>query len=208
VFLGIAACTSINAQTNAVRSATNSVNSAHVRQTQNLTPSETLLFNGWGVTPAGQSVSIASDMPLKMIVSPEGKRLLSVSGGFNNTGLTIFDTATRRVTQFFPLKTSFNGLAFSKNGRQIYVSGGGSGELHVFNYDKGQGAASFAKTYKPILTFKQTFFTGLTVHPSTGKIYICNEAAHEVLVLDPKNFHLDAQIPVGQYPHTCVMGAD
>ncbi|MDB6058722.1 MAG: phosphoesterase [Verrucomicrobiales bacterium] len=188
------------------RSATNSVNSAHIRQTQNLTPNENLLFNGWGVTPAGQSVSIASDMPLRMIVSPDGSRLLSVSGGFNNTGLTILDTATRRVTQFLPLKTCFNGLAFSKSGHQIYVSSGGTGEIHVFNYDKG--TATFVKTYKPLLTFRQTFFTGLAVHPSTGKIYVCNEAGGEVLVLNPKNFHLEVSISVGEFPHTCVMGAD
>ncbi|MGZ5567508.1 MAG: YncE family protein, partial [Limisphaerales bacterium] len=120
------------AETTVTRDATNSVNSAAVRQKQNLAPNENLLFNGWGVTPAGQSVPV-SDMPLKFVLSPDGTRLLASSGGFNNTGLTLLDTATRRVTQFFPLRTCWNGLAFSKNGHTIYVSGGSSGEIHVFN---------------------------------------------------------------------------
>jgi hypothetical protein len=37
------------------------------------------------MTPAGEHVTI-SDMPLKLIVSPDGKFLLAVSGGYNNTG--------------------------------------------------------------------------------------------------------------------------
>jgi YVTN family beta-propeller protein len=199
-------CATINAaQINPVRQASNDVNSVEIRQTQNLVPNENMLFNGWGVTPAGQSVTV-SDMPLKLILSPDGTRLLATHGGFNNTGLSILDPATRRVVQFFPLKMCWSGLAFSKNGHQIYVSGGASGEIHVFNYD--HGVATFVKSFKPLLTVKNTFITGLTVHPVSGKIYVCNEAANQVLVLNPKNFHLEATIPVGGFPHSCVVGAD
>jgi YVTN family beta-propeller protein len=168
-------------------------------------PNSNLLFNGWGVTPAGQSVTV-SDMPLKLLVSPDGTRLLASHGGFNNTGLTLLDTATRRVTQFLPLAHCWSGLAFSKNGRQIYVSGGASGEIHLFNYDKG--TATFVKSVKPLLTLRNTFFTGLTVDPATGKIYVCNEAGNEILVINPKNLRVQTTISVGEFPHTCVIGVD
>jgi hypothetical protein len=68
-----------------VRKPADDLNDAALRETPGLRPNENLLFNGWGMTPAGEHVTI-SDMPLKLIVSPDGKFLLAVSGGYNNTG--------------------------------------------------------------------------------------------------------------------------
>src|ERR1019366_3486332 len=78
-----------------VRKPAESVNDAAVRETPGLRPNENLLFNGWGITPAGEHVTM-SDMPLKLVVSPDGKFLLAVSGGYNDTGLTILARPTRR----------------------------------------------------------------------------------------------------------------
>ncbi len=78
------------------------VNSPDVRRRQGMLPGDGLLFNGWGVTPAGDQVRV-SDMGLKMVVAPDGKRLALVSGGYNNQGLTLIDTAEKRVAQFLPM---------------------------------------------------------------------------------------------------------
>ena len=80
------------------------VNSRSLRERSGLRPNESLLFNGWGVTPAGEHVP-ASDMPLKFVTAPDKKRFLAVSGGFNNHGVTLLDVANRKVTQF-PLSSS------------------------------------------------------------------------------------------------------
>src|SRR2546430_1009389 len=56
----------------ATRSADEDVNSPSLRQKPGLTPGANLLFNGWGVSPAGEHVRV-SDMPLKMIVAPDRK---------------------------------------------------------------------------------------------------------------------------------------
>ena len=72
----------------------------------------------WGVTPAGRQVKV-SDMPLKMLVAPDGRALVAVSAGFTNTGLTLLDLATQSVTQFLPLKACFNGLAFSRDSQAV-----------------------------------------------------------------------------------------
>ena len=137
-----------------------------------LRPNENLLFNGWGITPAGEHVTV-SDMPLKLIVSPDGKFLLAVSGGYNNTGLTILNTAEKRVVQFVPLKQSWNGLAFSKDGKRLLVSGGGSGLIHVFKYENGTATAE--KPVRPVPGSKNAFVAAIVVHPVTGKVYVCNE---------------------------------
>jgi YVTN family beta-propeller protein len=187
-----------------VRKPTDSVNDAALRESPGLRPNENLLFNGWGITPAGEHVAL-SDMPLKLILSPDGKFLLAVSGGYNDTGLTILSTADKKVVQFVPLKKSWNGLAFSKDGKRVFVSGGGSGLIHVFKYANGTVTAE--PPVRPVLTSRDAFLAAIVVHPVTGKVYVCNEGEHEILVLNEQTLALEAQIPVGQHPHTCVLGA-
>ena len=187
-------------------------------------PASPKLWNGWGMTPAGQIVPLSnlqsllpgaaakapiapmsSDLPLRLVVSPDGKLLMAACGGYNNTGLAVLSLAEKRVTKFFPLPEVFNGLAFSKEGRRLFVSGGDSGVLHVFEYKDGQLTAG--KSIKPAMA-RGTFLTGIAVHPQTGKLYVCNEGNHEVWAVDPETLQREAAIAVGMHPHSCVLGAD
>jgi YVTN family beta-propeller protein len=196
---------STEAQSLPTRNADEDVKTPGLRLRPGLAPKDGLLFSGWGVTPAGQQVSI-SDMALKMVISPDKKVLVAASGGFNDTGLTVFDLAGKSVSQFLPLPEVWNGLAFSKDGGRIFVSGGDSGTIHVFNY--ADGKATPADPVKPAPEALATVLGGVAVHPTTGKIYICNEGNHEVWVLNADTLALEAKIAVGQHPHSCVMGAD
>jgi len=188
-----------------VRQASVEVNDATLRTTAGLLPNTNLLFNGWGITPAGQHVRI-SDLPLKMVVSPDKKMLLAASGGFNDTGLSVLDIATQQRTQFFPLPEVWNGLAFSADGGRIFVGGGDSGRIYQFSYAGGK--VGCIATNEPAPEDELVFLAGLTVHPKTGRLYVCNEANHEIWVLNPTTLAREATIPVGEHPHSCIFGAD
>jgi YVTN family beta-propeller protein len=193
------------AEKNPVRQPADDVNSPALREKSGLQPNENLLFNGWGVTPAGEHLPV-SDMALKMIVSPDKKTLVAVSGGFSDHGLTLLDLSTKRVTQFLPLALAWNGLAFSKDGKRIFVSGGESGLIHAFKYADGNATAD--GSVKPSPDATGTFLASIAVHPTTGKLYVCNEGGHEIWVLHPDTLALETIVAVGQYPHSCAMGAD
>jgi YVTN family beta-propeller protein len=193
------------AQNQPVRQPGEEVNSAAVRQRQGLRPNKNLLFNGWGVTPAGEQTPV-SDLALKLVVAPDKQRVVAVHGGYNKHGVTILDLASRQQTQFLPLGETWNGIAFSRDGHRFFVSGGDSGQIHVFTY--ANGAAAVDRSVKPEAGAAQVFLAGLAVHPGTGKLYACNEANHEIWVLDPETLAMEARIPVGLHPHTGVMGAD
>ncbi len=188
-----------------VRLAAVAVNDAALRTTVGLAPNTNLLFNGWGLTPAGEPVRI-SDLPLKMITSPDKKVLLAASGGFNDTGLSVLDLAARQRTQFFPLPEVWNGLAFSADGKRIFVSGGDSGQIYQFAYANGK--IERATTNQPAADETLVFLAGIAVHPKTGKVYVCNEANHEIWVLNPQTLVREATITVGEHPHSCIFGAD
>ncbi len=193
------------AQSNPIRQPSEEVNSPRLRTQSLLLPGENQLFNGWGITPAGQAVSI-SDMALKLAVSPDKKMLAAVSAGYRNTGLTLIDLAQKRVAQFLPLPEVWNGLAFSLDGKRIFVSGGDSNQIYVFAYEEGKATAQ--KPVKPAPDATGSFLAGMAVHPKNGKLYICNEGNHEIWVVNPETYALEATVPVGLHPHSCIFGAD
>jgi YVTN family beta-propeller protein len=181
------------------------LNNPATRKKPGMQPGKNLLFNGWGLTPAGESAQV-SDLVLKMIVAPDQKRLVAVHGGFTRHGVTLLDIKTRALTRFFPLTNTWGGLAFSHDGRRFFVSGGDTGQIHIFAYEKGE--ATLESSPRPCPETNGVFLAGIAVAPRTGKLYVCNEANHELWVLHPATLALETRIPVGQHPHTCLLGAD
>lgn len=188
------------------------VGSAKLRTTPNLTPGEGLLFNGWGVTPAGKHTPLEGDMPLKMALSPDGKTLAAVTCGYNGVGLSLLDTATQKVARFIPLPRAWNGLAWSRDGKRLYVSGGNSAVIHVIDVPGDAASATLVRSVTPMSDEKRsdlaTFISGIALHPRSGKLYVCNEGGHEVWVVDPETWKREQTIPVGNHPHSVAVGND
>ncbi|HZZ41389.1 MAG TPA: bifunctional YncE family protein/alkaline phosphatase family protein [Tepidisphaeraceae bacterium] len=165
------------------------------------------LFNGWGLTPAGSHIGLES-MPLKLLLSPDQHYLAAVCGG-HDTGLGIVDLSSRQLIQWIPLSHAWNGLAFSKDGHSIYVSGGNTNALNIFSFDAGH--AKLTRTYElePTTgrkTNTDNFFAGIAVQPTTGNLFICNEGTDEVWQIRPSDGHILSKFRTGEHPHSCVFG--
>ncbi|MES2460532.1 MAG: SMP-30/gluconolactonase/LRE family protein [Armatimonadota bacterium] len=222
------ATAAVVAQQNAVRQAAEDVRTAAVRTRAGIKPNQNLLFNGWGLTPAGKPVSLEGDMPLRMVVSPDKRFLATVTCGYQGVGLSLLDIASQKVTQFVPLKNAWNGLCWTKDGKRLLVSGGSAGVLHVFDYADGKVTLKESLAVEPApappagknrrqrrqaakaaaAVGLPTFISGIAVHPVTGKVYVCNEGAHEVWVLNAATLQREEVIPVGSHPHSCAVGGD
>ena len=73
--------------------------------------------------------------------------MIAVSGGFNQHGVSLVDLSSRKVAQFIPLKETWNGLAFSRDGsllasgsydRTVQVRDAATGELvQTLRADRG-----------------------------------------------------------------------
>ncbi|HSV13952.1 MAG TPA: bifunctional YncE family protein/alkaline phosphatase family protein [Tepidisphaeraceae bacterium] len=167
------------------------------------------LFSGWKLTPAGRHVGVTS-MPLKMVVSPDGKTLAAVCAGRWN-GLALIDLATETTRQWVPLYRTFNGVAFSRDGKQIFVTGGNSDRLYVFDFD-GQKVRDEPTTIhlgnQPKGSQRDNFFAGMTIDPDTGKLYLCNEGTSEIWVFDPATSKIEAKWRTEAHPYACAFGTE
>src|SRR5260370_18331606 len=75
----------------------------------------TCLPTGVCLDPAGRSFA-ASNMPLGMLLSPEGDRLVLSLNGWRQQGLQVIDRHAGTVEQTISQPGAFLGLAFSNDG--------------------------------------------------------------------------------------------
>ncbi|HEX8523444.1 MAG TPA: bifunctional YncE family protein/alkaline phosphatase family protein [Tepidisphaeraceae bacterium] len=169
------------------------------------------LFNGWKLTPAGEHVRV-EDMPLKMVLSPDGRFVLAVCGG-HTTGVAVVEVSTRKAVQFMPLRHCWNGIAFAADGKKLFVSGGNSNSLHVLGWDGGRLSPLKSLDLDPENKPKrgeanENFFSSIAVNPRTGKLYVCNEGVGEVWAVDPESGKVEKKLRTGEHPHTCLFTRD
>jgi YVTN family beta-propeller protein len=172
------------------------------RGAENVHPGPNLLFNGWGISPVGDQIKIG-DMPQKLIFSPDRRQLITTTLGFSGVHLTTVDVETNHVIQTLDVDRVWNGLAFSPDGRTLYVSGGNSGKLLTFRYDSGKLTKG-----KELKGTDFSFISGIAVHPDNGTVYALNEALNQVYALEPGSLKFLAAVNTGSNPHSCCFGDD
>src|ERR1035441_2411024 len=71
-----------------------------------------LLNSGWRLDPVGRQMPLDT-LPMSTALSPDGKYLLVLNGGFNPPSVWVIETASGRVTGTVPVPDGWLGLAIS-----------------------------------------------------------------------------------------------
>jgi YVTN family beta-propeller protein len=178
------------------------------------------LFNGWGISPAGDAIELPGDMPARILVSPDSKFLFVNTTGFNEHGVAVIDLAARRVVDHVDLLKSWIGLAPLSGGRMV-ASGGGS--MPAEPKDWGQRSGITPETRERLkdsayllqwgskkLTFdggislpaagSPRFISGVAT-ASNGSVFIADAENDSILRLASSDFHVEASGRVGYRPY-------
>jgi YVTN family beta-propeller protein len=102
---------------------------------------QTLLPSGWKVSPAGTGIKLAGDMPTKMLLTADGKYLLTATGGYNEHGISVVDVDTGEMVSHAKVKQTFAGLCIDPAGKRVLLSSGGNTAvptLAVYSLNNGQ----------------------------------------------------------------------
>jgi YVTN family beta-propeller protein len=179
------------------------------------------LPNGWRITPAAPDIADLGDLVLKLVETPDRRAIVAVNSGYLPHGLTVMDERAHRVTQTIAIKSAWLGLAWSPDGRTLYVAGGNAAgdkdkqtlaPVYAFGYRAGR------LTDKPIAQFSedkpidQVWWSGVAADPVRPLLY----AADRGLSADPSNIsifntrtgRLEGHIPVGVSPYEAVASRD
>ena len=177
------------------------------------------LPNGWRLTPIGKAVE-TNDYVLNVTAAPDSKALIGLHSGFNPHGLVVIDPSTSQVVQNIPLKSAWLGLAWSRDGKQLFVSGGNAdGEkstkapIYVFDYLDGRLSKQPAFTLLDGETSAdRIYWSGLLTHPSKPLLFAANRGTDKapgwIGVFDLAARTLKSRIPVDVNPYDLVLSRD
>lgn len=159
------------------------------------------LPTGQLLDPAGV-VTDVGQMPLAMVPTPGGRRVVLLLNGYREQGLQVVDRAGR-VTQTVPLEAAFIGLAFTPDGRTLYASGGNQDVVYRFAWD-GDSALlrdSLVLAPKPTNRDGTRYPAGLALSPDGGRLYVAENLADSLAVVDLASGQVTQRLATGRYPY-------
>lgn len=162
-----------------------------------------LMPNGWSIHPHGQQLSLESDLPIRMEWHPGGRYLAIQHAGYRSHQIVILDTAVDQVAAILPIPKTWSGLAWSPDGRRLYVSGGVDDVIHVFSFDP-ETAAAEELTALPVGDPEALDVpAGMQVAPD-GTLWLVTHRAEQLLALDTHSGTFEAiDLPEGSMPFEC-----
>jgi YVTN family beta-propeller protein len=169
--LGLSVCTNLS------RAEDQTVGGVETELTANsaLPGGQTLMSSGWKLSPVGTHVQLAGDMPQCMIVSPDGKYLLTSTGGYTEHGISVIDIASGKLVDHATVPQTFAGMCIDPTGKHVRLSPGGNANaptLYSFAFDDGH-LTSEKGVIVPMLPVEGRFIGGLACG-SDGATFIAS----------------------------------
>lgn len=168
------------------------------------------LPTGVSLDPAGTATPVGQ-MPLAMVLSPDGSRVVLLLAGWREQGIQVVDRASGRVVQTLAQPSAFVGLAFAPDGRALYVSGA-DGDL-VYRYDWRADTAVLADSVAlgPHPAKGQDgvrYPAGLAFSPNGQSLYVAENLDDSLAVVNVATGTVSQRLPSGRYPYAVTVTPD
>src|SRR5215210_1797956 len=164
-----------------------------------------------GVTldPAGVSYDLGS-MPLAMVLSPAKDRIVVLLNGWREQGIQVVERSSGRVLQTVSLPAVFLGIAFSPDGRSLFISGGDQDVIYRFDWRNGTAtlADSIVLAVKPKGKDGTRYPAGIALSADGRMLYAAENLADSLAVVDLASGRVVQRLATERYPYGVVVGAD
>ncbi len=160
-----------------------------------------LLNSGWRLAPAGTQVPLDT-FPMSSALSPDGRYLLALNGGYNPPSISVLDTASVREIARVPVADAWLGLAFSPKGDRVYAGGGS--RASVFEFTFSQGVLQASRTFVVVPEDKRTnrdFIGDVAITPDGRLIYAADLYHDSLVVINPQSGMVIDRIKTGRRPY-------
>ena len=167
------------------------------------------LSTGARLDAVGDAIELGS-MPLAMALAPDGDKLAIVLSGWREQGLQIVDLKSRQVVQTLIQPAAFLGVGFSRDGRELFVSGGNDDT--IFCYSWRDGTAAFER--KIVLAEKAPekpgtrYPAGLAVSRVGNYLYVAENVGDSLAVVDVATAKVVQRFPTDHYPYAVEAAAN
>ncbi|HEY5439989.1 MAG TPA: bifunctional YncE family protein/alkaline phosphatase family protein [Gemmatimonadaceae bacterium] len=150
-------------------------------------------------------------MPLAMIASPEGDRLVLLLNGWRDEGIQVVDRASGKVLQTVKLPAAFLGLVFSIDGKTLYASGGNTDVVYAFDW--ANSAATLRDSI--VLQMRTTprangvrYPAGLAVSRDGRQLYVAENLVDSLAVVDLATGRVTQRLATDRYPYAVAVSPE
>jgi len=167
-----------------------------------------LLNSGWRLAPVGKQVPLDT-FPMATALSPDGKYLLVLNGGYRPPSVSVLETASARVVGSVPVADGWLGLAFAPKGDRVYVGGGS--RAAVFEFSFAGGKLTPARTFAVVPPDQRTTrdFIGDVAFSPDGRLLYAADLYHDsVVVINPQSGMVVAHYKTGRRPYRILFHPD
>ena len=169
-------------------------------------PAGARLPTGVLLDPAGRSSDLGN-MPLSMVLAPEGDRVVVLLAGWREQGLQVVETRTGRVLQTLELPAAFLGMAFAADGHTLYVAGGYEDVVYRFDWQGGAAKPAGAIALAEKGAEKGSRYpAGLALARDGKTLYVAENLADALAVVDLASGKVVQRLPAGHLPYDVAVG--
>jgi DNA-binding beta-propeller fold protein YncE len=160
-----------------------------------------LLNSGWRLEPVGRQIPLDT-LPMSTAVSPDGKYLLVLNGGYKPPSITVLSTSDGAVVGTTPVPDGWLGLTFLPKGDRVYVGGGAKASIFEFVMDNGTLTAGRTFPLAPDNKLSNTEFVGDVAFSPDGRLlYAAELYKDDVAVVNPQSGMIIARYKTGRRPY-------
>ncbi len=160
-----------------------------------------VLPNGWRLTPHGEQLPLAHDLPLRLVWHQDGRHLAIQHAGYRAHGITLFDAAQGRCVAEVPLARSWRGCTFSADGRTLFVSGGVDDLVYAVPFAP-ETARFSAPTTRPLGDPRQIDLPAGIALDADGGLVVALQRGHALAG------SVATALPAGAFPYDLLRAPD
>ena len=169
----------------------------------------TLLNSGWTLRPAGRQVPLDT-FPMASALTPDGKYLAVLNGGYNPPSIQIMDVKTEKVISKAPVPDGWLGLAMTADGKRLYVGGGSRASVYEFSL-AADGQVKAERTFEVVPAASRThadFIGDVALTPNGRMIYAADLFHDQIVVINPQSGRVIEKFKTGRRPYRILFHPD
>ncbi|NOX45997.1 MAG: bifunctional YncE family protein/alkaline phosphatase family protein [Chlorobi bacterium] len=180
---------------------------------------KTVIPNGRYIEPAGKSI-VTAPHPYGLCLSPDGKTAVTANSGTSPLSITIVrDILSERpeVQQVPPgpstdrgvLASVFMGLAISPDNQTIYVAGGQTNKIFLFDLNTGaKKGAIDCSSISEKTDYTHGYIGDLVLSKDGKTLFAVDQIGFRMVTIDTETNSLTHSVPVGRYPFGICLSPD
>ncbi|MCX6599267.1 MAG: bifunctional YncE family protein/alkaline phosphatase family protein [Acidobacteria bacterium] len=168
-----------------------------------------LLNSGWSLRPAGEQMPL-STLPMSTALSPDGRFLVVLCGGYRTPSLIVLDAKTLAEIDRVNVADAWPGLACSPNGKTVYAGGGSQGAVFEFAMSNEGRLAETRRIdlVRPSERKIEDFVGDVAVSADGRLIYAAIVHRDVIAVINPLSGMVIERIKTGRRPYKMLFHPD